>query len=525
MTPINYFTTLDKSNQTPKYLEYLNNIDRVFWTKNFPWSKYQDVCLQPALHFPYEPPPFTESELKKILRESKMLFIRWFDKFADTPTDWWWVVAQAALPIEKLSRKTRKTLRRGMRSCQIKQVSADWLKENGYQCYQSAFQRYKNPPQVATKARFQKNITRQDQSGCFEFWAITIKETLIAYAECLIIGKNAFIVDVKYHPAYLKYSPGYVLTYTLLNHYLTQRQFELLTNGTRSIAHSTEMQLFLEKFNFQKLYCRLNIIYAPIAKMAVQIIYPLRFFVRLSYKLFPFKFFHLINVLLIQESIKRSYKHFAPPVAPIINLETKLNIRLARSEDAPKIAHLHQQEITRGFLSQLGLNFLTKLYQTLIEFPQSFVVVAEVGGQLAGFVSGCDNLRKFYRFFYRRFNIGLVLSLLPKMLNPATLKKMLDIIRPPHYQAGENIPAELLTMAVTRGYQGQGVAQKILEYFTQEMQKRKIFIFKVIVGENLPRAIGFYEKTGFKYLAKISVHKDQWSRIYFYELPIESTRI
>jgi len=86
-------------------------------------------------------------------------------------------------------------------------------------------------------------------------------------------------------------------------------------------------------------------------------------------------------------------------------------------------------------------------------------------------------------------------------------------------QEKENLPkAELLSIAVLSGFQGKGVSQQLLDRFFIEIKKRNIEKFKVIVGENLDRAVGFYEKNDFKLHSKSFVHKDLPSRIYIYNI-------
>lgn len=65
---------------------------------------------------------------------------------------------------------------------------------------------------------------------------------------------------------------------------------------------------------------------------------------------------------------------------------------------------------------------------------------------------------------------------------------------------------------------GQGVAQKLFEKFVLEMKNRNIKQFKVVVGENLPQAIHFYEKAGFKFYSPVSIHENKPSRIYIYDI-------
>lgn len=192
-------------------------------------------------------------------------------------------------------------------------------------------------------------------------------------------------------------------------------------------------------------------------------------------------------------------------------------IQLVNKDDALHIATIHYQEIHQGFLSQLGIKFLTKLYQAMTDSSLAFIITAKEHNQIIGFISGCANIKKFYRYFLKKYFFSICFILLPKIFKISVLKKIRETLK--YKNIKNNLPqAELLTIAVSKKFQGQGVAQTLLTEFIKEMRKRKVTQFKVIVGEKLSRAIAFYEKMGFKFLAKISIHQGQSSRIYIYDL-------
>jgi len=185
-------------------------------------------------------------------------------------------------------------------------------------------------------------------------------------------------------------------------------------------------------------------------------------------------------------------------------------ICFAEKKDALKIAIIHKIEIGKGFLSSLPTSFLEKLYICIIE--NDFCVVDKENGEVVGFIAGTLDLKKLYSLFVKKYFFYSIVLLLPKILN---VRKIIEDI---FYIKNEEINAELLTVAVEKKYQGQGMAKKMLELFVSEMKKRGIKIFKVVVGEELNPAISFYEKSGFKFLKDIEVHKGKKSRIYIYQL-------
>ena len=189
-----------------------------------------------------------------------------------------------------------------------------------------------------------------------------------------------------------------------------------------------------------------------------------------------------------------------------------MRICLADKKDAVHIARIHLREINQGFLSQLGLKFLSKLYEAMILSKNSFVVIAKENNQIIGFISGSVNARKFYKYFFKKYFFQIFFILLLKITN---FKKIFETLK--YSQENQDLPqAELLSIAVVKKYQGRGVAQKLFEKFFKEMQKLKVKKFKVVVSENLTSAIGFYAKMGFKYHSSVSIHQNKLSKIYIY---------
>lgn len=185
-------------------------------------------------------------------------------------------------------------------------------------------------------------------------------------------------------------------------------------------------------------------------------------------------------------------------------------ICLAEKKDASKIAKIHKQEIEKGFLSSLPAVFLEKLYVAIIE--NDFCIVAKEGGEITGFIAGTKNIKKLYAHFLKKYFFYSIIFLLPKIFSA---KKIVETL---FYPKNEDIKAELLTIAVKKEFQGQGVAKKMFEVFVSEMKNRDVSIFKVLVGEELLPAISFYEKNGFAFLKETEVHKGHKSRIYIYKL-------
>lgn len=192
-----------------------------------------------------------------------------------------------------------------------------------------------------------------------------------------------------------------------------------------------------------------------------------------------------------------------------------MNISLSHKEDALAMAKIHKAEISGGFLSSLSLAFLSRFYLALVQSPVSFCIVAKENNQVVGFVAGTTNLNAFYKYFLAHYFFQSCIILLPKIFS--SFKKVLETLL--YSKKKESLPkAELLTIAITKQFQGQGLGRLMLAPFIAEMKKRKIAIFKVLVGEELKPAIKFYGKNSFTFLKNITIHGKNPSRVYSYTI-------
>ncbi len=193
-------------------------------------------------------------------------------------------------------------------------------------------------------------------------------------------------------------------------------------------------------------------------------------------------------------------------------------IRLANKDDCSGVAKIHAQEIKLGFLSELGEKFLFYFYSAMIDSPNAFLIVAEDNGSIIGFISGCIDLKKFYRGFVRKYIIKITPILFKKVFNINSLKKILETTKYAKQEEKKLPETELVSFAVSSQFQGRGVAKKLLDEFFSKMRKNGVEHIRVIVGEGLKSAIKFYEKNGFKFYSKSFVHQDMPSRIYICKL-------
>jgi ribosomal protein S18 acetylase RimI-like enzyme len=176
-------------------------------------------------------------------------------------------------------------------------------------------------------------------------------------------------------------------------------------------------------------------------------------------------------------------------------------------EHAPHVAELHIQSIGTGFISSLGIDFVTALYETIAQSKSSFGFVAQEANKIVGFVAFTTDISKLYRLVVLRKGLRFVTLLAGKMLSLQRLKRTLETLFYPSRIKKMALPkAELLSIAVAKEHQGKGVGLALMERGLKECARRKIEKVKVLVGAQKERANKLYLKCGFELVGQVEYH-------------------
>lgn len=202
-----------------KYIEWLKEqAVPLFEGGGIYWRIYQGA-LVPAPATPCFV-TLTNEEAKILLKKSKAWFIRYASDPCSHETEWWYVICDS-YNLDKLSSKTRREINRGNSNCSVRFIDAEWLAKYGYECYASAYARYKNASPVS-RDQFRKSILSTIE-GPFEYWGVFINDHLAGYCQCIVEDCEVSTNVIKLSPEYLRYYTSYSLITTMIKHYVVER--------------------------------------------------------------------------------------------------------------------------------------------------------------------------------------------------------------------------------------------------------------------------------------------------------------
>jgi hypothetical protein len=216
------------------YVKWMRQRNLPLFQAGGTWWKHYRRCPVPASPKP-EPIELTEPQARSVLRKSGAFFLRYFSRTVEEPTGFWYTACDR-YDFDDLSHKTRNQIRRAYKGCVVRRTDQDWLATHGYDCYATAFARYRNA-RPDSRETFEKELL-DSVGGPFDSWAVFVGSKLAGYSKCAFGEGYATIFVLKLHPDYLSFYPAYSLIDTILKTYVTDER-KVVDNGFRSITHDT----------------------------------------------------------------------------------------------------------------------------------------------------------------------------------------------------------------------------------------------------------------------------------------------
>ncbi len=174
---------------------------------------------------------------------------------------------------------------------------------------------------------------------------------------------------------------------------------------------------------------------------------------------------------------------------------------------APQVAVLHCQGIPTGFISSLGNDFVTSLYQAIASDENSFGLVAIEQEQVIGFATFTKNLNRLYKHILLKKPSKFFLHLCKMLFSLQRIKRIFENIFYPGKTRKLDLPdAELMSIVIAPQGRGKGVAQSLIEQGGGLCRKNGINQIKLLVAKNNTPANKLYLKCGFELVQEFDSH-------------------
>ena len=284
-------------------------------SKGNTWVKYKEVTLIP--YSQTSPPVFYDismNEAKDLLAKTRTWMIRWYDKPSyDVKRPFWWCVCDK-YDFNSLKQSARYDIKKGQKNCTVKYLAdIQAVAADAYETVVQAYKRYPGfsvlPEVWRTIGSFTSHLSALSTENDRDIWGVFFGGKLVGFGICTRYDdrKEVAITVLKYHPDYIKHGSSYVMLNHINDYYLNNRKLALITNGTISLSHDTNMQQWLvDKLGYKKLYCNLKIAYALPLWILIQGVYPIRKPILFLTKLFPaLKISNMVQSIIFHEQLRK----------------------------------------------------------------------------------------------------------------------------------------------------------------------------------------------------------------------------
>jgi GNAT superfamily N-acetyltransferase len=188
-------------------------------------------------------------------------------------------------------------------------------------------------------------------------------------------------------------------------------------------------------------------------------------------------------------------------------MSQEVQIISMKPQHAVDVAKLHIEGIHMGFLSTLGVDFVSSLYKAIAQSEDSFGYVALKEGKVVGFASFTMDLDRLYKSVVSKSGFKFFVLLCCKMFSFVRIKKVFETLFYPGRIKKLNLPkAEFLSMAISPDARGHGLATRFVKTGFEECQRRGIKELKILAAEKIGPINKMYEKFGFQVATKIENH-------------------
>jgi ribosomal protein S18 acetylase RimI-like enzyme len=176
-------------------------------------------------------------------------------------------------------------------------------------------------------------------------------------------------------------------------------------------------------------------------------------------------------------------------------------------EHARAVAELHISGIRTGFISSLGVEFVTALYKAIAKSTYGYGYVATMDGKVVGFAAFATHLGGLYKSVILKDGFRFLFPLACKMLSLENIRKALETLFYPARIKNMNLPeAEFLSMVISEQARRRGLVTKFIKAGFAEAASKGIEKLKILAAVDIKPINKLYEKLGFELVGQVENH-------------------
>lgn len=199
---------------------------------------------------------------------------------------------------------------------------------------------------------------------------------------------------------------------------------------------------------------------------------------------------------------------------------------VASAVDFQRLAELHLESITDGFLTSLGDRFLRAMYAAIAKSAYADLLVAREEGRIVGFICSSSSLSRVYRDFVISAGPGVWLVMATRVLRFSTFRRIVETAFYPVSRGADHAgDVEVLNFCVDVDQRGRGVGQQLFSALVASLSVRGAQTLKIVTGASQDSAQRFYQSAGATLVGETEVHQGEPSLVFAYPLQASSQQL
>jgi ribosomal protein S18 acetylase RimI-like enzyme len=171
-----------------------------------------------------------------------------------------------------------------------------------------------------------------------------------------------------------------------------------------------------------------------------------------------------------------------------------------------EVAEIHHAELVEGTLRNLGVEGLEVIYRSSVSIPKSGLWCAIESNHVIGFISGCADIRRFYRSLLLRSALPLAFISFQRILKTHSFGNLYNALVYPFQKSSWIHPpdeihetkAELVAIAVKKEFHHRGIGRILVAQLEEAFREWQIGpIYHVATDSRDSLSNCFYQGMGF----------------------------
>lgn len=183
---------------------------------------------------------------------------------------------------------------------------------------------------------------------------------------------------------------------------------------------------------------------------------------------------------------------------------SNIKVRTTSLSDSLSIAQIHKECFKNHYLGKFSVKTIELFYKEFLKNPDIiFINCCDENNDIIGFVMGGESsiIQDISKRYILSNKLYLTFQILLTPSNWSSSFKKIKLFFTSNNKKKINLQHcdsfRLLSIAITRNFQGKGISTLLIDAFESKLRKRDIQSYGLSVRTENIRAIGFYKKMGF----------------------------